>query len=185
VNPERDAHNSLGYKRILALFNGEQKGSEEIGTTSAYAWVNAVTQYVDWERGFKTDSRMKTAWKTGQKARLIVGDTLARLSVGGNENAGQDMGLGVRRIDRIRAECRALFLLIHHSGKVAAAGARGWSGVRAAVDTEIEVTDSPTGRGPEYILAGNSYLYPNRVPLPQNPKDVCVSGAQSRQRKLL
>ena len=25
-------------------------------------------------------------------------------------------------------------------------GARGWSGIRAAVDTEIEVTDSPTGR---------------------------------------
>jgi hypothetical protein len=37
-------------------------------------------------------------------------------------------------------------LLIHHSGKNAAAGSRGWSGIRAAVDTEIEVTDSPTGR---------------------------------------
>jgi putative DNA primase/helicase len=40
---------------------------------------------------------------TGQKARLIVGDTFARLSAGANENAGQDMGLVVRRIDRIRA----------------------------------------------------------------------------------
>jgi len=37
-------------------------------------------------------------------------------------------------------------MLIHHSGKNAAAGARGWSGVRAAVDTEIEVTDSSSGR---------------------------------------
>lgn len=82
----------------------------------------------------------------GMKARLIVGDTLARLSAGANENAGQDMGLVVRRIDRIRTECKAHFVLIHHSGKNAAAGARGWSGVRAAVDTEIEVTDSPTGR---------------------------------------
>ncbi|WP_287966013.1 AAA family ATPase, partial [Diaphorobacter sp.] len=33
----------------------------------------------------------------GQKVRLIVGDTLARLSAGANENAGQDMGLVVRR----------------------------------------------------------------------------------------
>ena len=82
----------------------------------------------------------------GQPARLIIGDTLARLSAGANENAGQDMGLVVRRFDRIRAECKAHFLLIHHSGKNAAAGARGWSGVRAAVDTEIEVTDSPAGR---------------------------------------
>jgi len=82
----------------------------------------------------------------GQSARLIIGDTLARLSAGANENAGQDMGLVVRRFDRIRTECKAHFLLIHHSGKNAAAGARGWSGVRAAVDTEIEVTDSPAGR---------------------------------------
>lgn len=76
----------------------------------------------------------------GVKARLIVGDTLARLSAGANENAGQDMGLIVRRFDRIRTECKAHFCLIHHSGKAAAAGARGWSGVRAAVDTELEVT---------------------------------------------
>ncbi len=82
----------------------------------------------------------------GIPARLIIGDTLARLSAGANENAGQDMGLVVRRFDRIRTECNAHFLLIHHSGKSAAAGARGWSGVRAAVDTEIEVTDSATGR---------------------------------------
>ncbi len=84
--------------------------------------------------------------KLGQPARLIVGDTLARLSAGANENAGQDMGLIVRRFDRIRSECKAHFMLIHHSGKNAAAGARGWSGIRAAMDTEIEVTDSPTGR---------------------------------------
>ena len=84
--------------------------------------------------------------RRGQRARLIVGDTLARLSAGANENAGQDMGLVVRRFDRIRTECQAHFQLVHHSGKAAAAGARGWSGIRAAVDTEIEVTDGPTGR---------------------------------------
>lgn len=84
--------------------------------------------------------------KCGQPVRLIVGDTLARLSAGANENAGQDMGLVVRRFDRIRSECNAHFMLIHHSGKAAAAGARGWSGIRAAVDTEIEVSDSPAGR---------------------------------------
>ncbi|OWQ83103.1 hypothetical protein CDN99_27240 [Roseateles aquatilis] len=81
-----------------------------------------------------------------QKVRLIVGDTLARLSAGANENAGQDMGLVIERFDRIRSECNAHFMLIHHSGKNVAAGARGWSGVRAAVDTEIEVTDQASGR---------------------------------------
>lgn len=85
-------------------------------------------------------------WQKGQPARLIIGDTLARLSAGANENAGQDMGLVVRRFDRIRAEYKAHFLLIHHCGKNAAAGSRGWSGIRAAVDTEIEVTDTPAGK---------------------------------------
>ena len=97
-----------------------------------------------------TDKVIKTVHQIeqqrGMKARLIIGDTLARLSAGANENAGQDMGLVVRRFDRIRTECKAHFTLIHHSGKAAAAGARGWSGIRAAVDTEIEITDSPTGR---------------------------------------
>lgn len=82
----------------------------------------------------------------GRKVRLVVGDTLARLSAGANENSGEDMGVVLRRFDRIRTEGKAHFALIHHSGKNAAAGARGWSGIRAAVDTEIEVQDSPAGR---------------------------------------
>lgn len=84
--------------------------------------------------------------RRGLRVGLIVGDTMARLSAGANENAGQDMGLVVKRMDRIRSECKAHFLMIHHTGKAAAAGARGWSGLRAAVDTEIEVTDSIQGR---------------------------------------
>ena len=36
-------------------------------------------------------------------------------------------------------------ILIHHCGKDAARGARGWSGLRAATDTELEVTDMHDG----------------------------------------
>jgi len=91
----------------------------------------------------------------GQKVRLIVGDTLARLSTGANENAGQDMGIVMKNFDRIRTECNAHFTLIHHSGKNAAAGARGWSGVRAAVDTEIEITDTLEGKCAEITKQRN------------------------------
>ncbi|MDN7558129.1 AAA family ATPase [Burkholderia orbicola] len=82
----------------------------------------------------------------GQKVRLIVGDTLARISAGANENAGQDMGRVIERFDRIRTECQAHFTLVHHCGKNAAYGMRGWSGIRAAIDSEIELTDAVTGR---------------------------------------
>jgi len=84
--------------------------------------------------------------RRGKPARLVIGDTLARLSAGANENSGEDMGLVVKRVDAIREQTGAHFLLIHHSGKNAAQGARGWSGIRAAVDTELEVTDTPQGR---------------------------------------
>lgn len=76
----------------------------------------------------------------GAKVALIFGDTLARLVAGANENSGEDMGIVVKNVDSIRNATGAAFVLIHHSGKDAARGARGWSGLRAATDTEIEVT---------------------------------------------
>jgi hypothetical protein len=76
---------------------------------------------------------------TGRKVELIVGDTLARISAGANENSGEDMGVVMRNADAIRAGAGAAFLWIHHVGKDAAKGMRGWSGMRAAIDTELEV----------------------------------------------
>lgn len=82
----------------------------------------------------------------GAKCELVIGDTLARMSAGANENSGEDMTLVLRNLDRIKDEAQATVLLIHHTGKDAAKGMRGWSGLRAAVDTELEVTaDEVTG----------------------------------------
>jgi hypothetical protein len=72
---------------------------------------------------------------------LIVIDTLARAMAGGNENASDDMGAFVTNIDRIRAASGAHAMVVHHSGKDQAKGARGHSSLRAATDTELEVAD--------------------------------------------
>lgn len=77
--------------------------------------------------------------------KLIVIDTLSRAMAGGNENASEDMGALVQNMDAIRAATGAHVLWIHHSGKDAAKGARGHSLLRAAVDTEIEVTTDEDG----------------------------------------
>ena len=74
-------------------------------------------------------------------ARLIIGDTLARMSSGANENSGEDMGPIMARFDRLAVETRAHVMIIHHNGKDAAKGARGWSGIRAHIDTELEVKE--------------------------------------------
>lgn len=76
-----------------------------------------------------------------KKVVMVVGDTMARISAGANENSGQDMGVILKHADYIKNECETHFLWIHHNGKNAAAGMRGWSGIRAAIDTEIEVIE--------------------------------------------
>ena len=72
---------------------------------------------------------------------LIVVDTLSRVLTGGDENSSVDMGALVKNFDRIRAATRAYLLVVHHTGKDAARGARGHSLLRAATDTEIEIAD--------------------------------------------
>lgn len=83
----------------------------------------------------------------GVKCELIIGDTLARLAAGANENSGDDMTIVLQNLDRIRAEVNASVLPIHHTGKDAAKGMRGWSGMRAAIDTELEVSTDAGGIG--------------------------------------
>ena len=71
---------------------------------------------------------------------VIIIDTLSATSPGGNENSGEDMGLVLSHCKFLHRKTGALVVLIHHSGKDATRGARGWSGLRAAADAEIEIT---------------------------------------------
>lgn len=77
----------------------------------------------------------------GKPVRLIIADTLARMSAGANENSGEDMGPVMARFDQVAAATGAAMMIIHHNGKDAAKGARGWSGIRAHIDTEIEILE--------------------------------------------
>ena len=80
------------------------------------------------------------AAKMGRPVALVVMDTLSRAMAGGNENSPEDMGALVMNSDRIRQATGAHVAWIHHSGKDQAQGARGHSLLRAATDTEIEIS---------------------------------------------
>ena len=71
---------------------------------------------------------------------LVVIDTLARCTTGAEENSAKDMGIVVDRLDELRRATAATVLVVHHSGKDVSAGARGSSALRAAVDTELELS---------------------------------------------
>jgi hypothetical protein len=90
----------------------------------------------------------EAAAKLGMPVALVVMDTLSRAIAGGNENSPEDMGALVANSDKIRQVTGAHIAWVHHSGKDQALGARGHSLLRAATDTEIEISrpdaDSPS-----------------------------------------
>jgi hypothetical protein len=73
-------------------------------------------------------------------AQLVVIDTFAQVMPGGNENSGEDVGRALDHCKQITKHTGASVVLVHHSGKDSTKGARGWSGLRAACDAELEVT---------------------------------------------
>lgn len=71
---------------------------------------------------------------------LVVVDTLAQVVPGAAENSSEDMGRALAHCRAIRKATGAPVLLVAHSGKDGARGLRGWSGIKGALDSEIEVT---------------------------------------------
>jgi hypothetical protein len=88
-----------------------------------------------------TDFIKRKEDERGIRCVKVTADTLARVIGGGNENSPQDMGTLVNNADRIRHAVGCAFEFVHHSGKDTARGARGHSSLRAATDTEIEVSN--------------------------------------------
>ena len=74
------------------------------------------------------------------QADVVFIDTFAQTTSGGNENAGEDVSRALAQINVIHKLTNAMMMLVNHSGKDATKGQRGWSGIKGACDTEIEIT---------------------------------------------
>lgn len=60
--PEK-TQKSKGYKRIMALFHGEQMGTgQDAVDGTVWGALQATTQYIDWEVGRNLDNRLDAAW---------------------------------------------------------------------------------------------------------------------------
>jgi len=81
--------------------------------------------------------------QTGWRSTVVVLDTLARTAGGLDENSSQ-MSTYVEAADKLVSRGK-LVLVLHHPGKDSSRGMRGWSGMRGAVDVEIELTTSADG----------------------------------------
>ena len=77
---------------------------------------------------------------------LVVIDTLAQVTPGANENSGEDMGRALANVRLIREATGATPMAVHHAGKDASKGSRGWSGIKAAASSQIEVLKHDNGQ---------------------------------------
>lgn len=82
------------------------------------------------------------ALRTLPGLKLIVVDTLAQTTPGANENSGEDMGRALGHCKTLHRATGAMVLLVAHSGKDETRGIRGWSGIKGALDVEIQVERS-------------------------------------------
>lgn len=71
---------------------------------------------------------------------VVVLDTLNRSAPTADENSSRDMGEILEAAKLLQTHTNGLVMLVHHTGKNAAAGLRGHSSLFAAMDAAIEVS---------------------------------------------
>ena len=89
----------------------------------------------------KIEAIMSEIGKRMEPVTVLVIDTLARATAGQmDENNNSEMSKLIAGLDAIRERTGVHIMLVHHSGKDTSKGARGASSLRAACDTEIELS---------------------------------------------
>lgn len=74
---------------------------------------------------------------------LVIVDTLAQVTPGANENTAEDMGRALANLKALGEATGATVQVVHHAGKDLNRGSRGWSGIKAAMDSQLEVQRDP------------------------------------------
>lgn len=89
----------------------------------------------------KIEAIMAEIGRRMEPVTVLVIDTLARATAGQmDENNNSEMSKLIAGLDAIRERTGVHIMLVHHSGKDTSKGARGASALRAACDTEIELS---------------------------------------------
>ena len=76
---------------------------------------------------------------------VVIIDTFAQVTPGANENTSEDMGRALANLKLVHGATGAMNLVVAHAGKDLSKGVRGWSGLKAAADVQIEVIRHENG----------------------------------------
>jgi len=84
------------------------------------------------------DKLVKTLIEGGWAGGVLCIDTLAQSGPGIDENSSEGMGEMIAIFNELQAKLGGVVLVVHHTGKDASRGLRGWSGLLGALDFAIE-----------------------------------------------
>ena len=74
---DKPVEETKAYRQIMNLFNGNIIGADLAGDHNRWTYLNAITQYVDHERGKSDDTRLSGAWfGTGESLKNKAYDLL-------------------------------------------------------------------------------------------------------------
>ena len=76
---------------------------------------------------------------------LVQVDTMAQVSPGANENSSEDMSRVLANLKLMHRAIGATIQVVHHAGKDLTRGSRGWSGIKAAADSQLEILRHESG----------------------------------------
>lgn len=101
--------------------------------------LKVILNNLDLMNQFEVEDLASQVNQSGMSQSVIVIDTLNQASPSADENSSKDMGLIINHLKLLQESTDSLVLIIHHTGKNTAAGLRGHSSLKAALDTSIEV----------------------------------------------
>jgi hypothetical protein len=135
-------------KRIQAM-----KKEEQLKDGDPFASVLCAEDSLNLLSGEHVDKVCETIKsfekESGHRCKIIVVDTLARATPGGDENSTKDMGQVLIHAQAIADRTGCCVLIIHHSGKDTSRGMRGSTALPGGFDSIFRVTrhdDEPSIR---------------------------------------
>ncbi|HBP0151286.1 TPA: AAA family ATPase [Pseudomonas aeruginosa] len=108
------------------------------GCSHADTNMRYITDRMNLRQQADRDKLVQTLTECGWAGGVLCIDTLAQAGAGIDENSSEGMGEMIAIFQELQHRLGGTVLVVHHEGKTASAGMRGWSGLRGALDFAIK-----------------------------------------------
>lgn len=100
--------------------------------------IKFVYQNLNLRQQWDRDRLVQAIHAQGMADCVLCIDTLAQAGPGVDENSSEGMGEMIAAFQNLQQQLDGLVIVLHHTGKDAERGMRGWSGLLGALDFSIE-----------------------------------------------